>query len=135
MCRPLSCCPLWSVWRCQRGNANPNQRTHRQHNGQIRKGQTMIHKTLHIKPKIDRVRRTPLKAGCKLRCSGRLISSCSTSGTRRVTLVTTRWWAMNEERTGKSLPQVEYIQSQLWHRCSVTVNQNNISCDTDVRSG
>jgi hypothetical protein len=31
----------------------------------------------------DRVTRTPLKTGDKLRCSGRVSSSCSTSGTRR----------------------------------------------------
>ena len=36
----------------------------------------------------NRVTRTPLKVGGELRCSGRVISSCSTSGTRRVNLVT-----------------------------------------------
>jgi hypothetical protein len=36
----------------------------------------------------DRVTRTPLKTGGELRCSGRISSSCSTSGTRRVNLVT-----------------------------------------------
>ena len=36
----------------------------------------------------DRVTRTPLKTGDELRCSGMVGSSCSTSGTRRVTLVT-----------------------------------------------
>jgi hypothetical protein len=36
----------------------------------------------------NRVTRTPLKTGGELRCSERLSSSCSTSGTRRVTLVT-----------------------------------------------
>ena len=36
----------------------------------------------------DRVTRTPLKTGDELRCSGRVSSSCSTSGTRRVNLVT-----------------------------------------------
>jgi hypothetical protein len=36
----------------------------------------------------DRVTRTPLKIGGELRCSGRVSSSCSTSGTRRVNLVT-----------------------------------------------
>jgi ribosomal protein L32 len=36
----------------------------------------------------DRVTRTPLKTGGELRCSGRVCSSCSTSGTRRVNLVT-----------------------------------------------
>jgi hypothetical protein len=35
-----------------------------------------------------RVTQTPLKTGGELRCSGRVRSSCSTSGTRRVNLVT-----------------------------------------------
>ena len=38
----------------------------------------------------DRVIRTPLKTGGDLRCSGRVSSSCSTSGIRRVNLVTNR---------------------------------------------
>ena len=36
----------------------------------------------------DRVTRTPLKTRDELRCSGRVGSSCSTSNTRRVNLVT-----------------------------------------------
>ncbi len=36
----------------------------------------------------DRVTRTPLKTGGELGCSGRVSSSCSTSDTRRVNLVT-----------------------------------------------
>jgi hypothetical protein len=43
----------------------------------------------------------PTKNRCKLKCSGRLNSSCSTSGTRRVNLVThpviTREWGKNRE--------------------------------------
>jgi hypothetical protein len=34
----------------------------------------------------DRVTRIPLKTGGDLRCSERVISTCSTSGTRRVNL-------------------------------------------------
>jgi hypothetical protein len=30
---------------------------------------------------------------------------------------------MNEEKTGKCLPQVEHICGHLWHRYSITVNQ------------
>ena len=44
--------------------------------------------TKHTHKTKDRVTQTPLKTGGKLRCSGRLSSSCSTSGTRRVILVT-----------------------------------------------
>ena len=36
----------------------------------------------------DRVMQTSLKTGCEFMCSGRVNSSCSTSGTRHVTLVT-----------------------------------------------
>jgi len=36
----------------------------------------------------DRVTQTPLTTGVEFMCSGRVSSSCSTSGTRRVTLVT-----------------------------------------------
>jgi len=36
----------------------------------------------------DRETRTPLKTGGELWCSGRVGSSCSSCGTRRVTLVT-----------------------------------------------
>jgi hypothetical protein len=44
--------------------------------------QNITHKTK------DRVTRTKLKTVNELRCSGRVSSSCSTSGTHRVTLVT-----------------------------------------------
>ena len=49
------------------------------------KGQTTINKTYKTK---DRVTRTPLKTGGELRCSGRVGSSCPTSDTRCVNLVT-----------------------------------------------
>ena len=55
----------------------------------------------------DRVTRTPLKTGGELRCSGRVGSSSSPSGTRPVNLVTN---PTNEERTGKGLRQVEHMQ-------------------------
>jgi hypothetical protein len=44
--------------------------------------------TKHIHKTKDRVKRTPLKTGDELRCSRRVSSSCSTSDTRRVILVT-----------------------------------------------
>ena len=63
--------------------------THREINGPKKKVskdnndlQTITHKAK------DRVTRTPLKTGGDLRCSGRVNSSCSTSGTHRVTRVT-----------------------------------------------
>ena len=44
--------------------------------------------TKHTYKTKDRVTRTPLTTGGELRCSGRVSSSCSTSGTRRVNLIT-----------------------------------------------
>jgi len=44
--------------------------------------QNITHKTK------DRVTQTPLTTGVELMCFGRVSSSCSTIGTRRVTLVT-----------------------------------------------
>ena len=71
----------------------------RQHNGQKKEGQTTQwpkekgQKDNNDLPTIthkakDQTTRTPLKTGDELRCSGRVISSCSTSATRRVNLVT-----------------------------------------------
>jgi hypothetical protein len=63
--------------------------TDRQHNGQKKKNKRtnkdLQNTTLKTK---DRVTRTPLRTGSELRFSGMVSSSCSTSGTRRVTLVT-----------------------------------------------
>jgi hypothetical protein len=59
----------------------------RQHNGQNKKVQKDKQRsTKHTHKTKDRVTRTPLNTGGDLRCSGRVISSCSTSGTRRVNL-------------------------------------------------
>jgi hypothetical protein len=44
--------------------------------------------TKHTYKTKDRVTRTPLKTGGEISCSGRVCSSCSTSGTRRFNLVT-----------------------------------------------
>ena len=46
--------------------------------------------TNHTHKTKDRVTRTPLKTGDELMCSGRVSSSCSTSGTRRIDIVTLR---------------------------------------------
>ena len=60
-----------------------------QHNGQKEKVQKDKQRsTKHTHKTQDQVTRTPLKAGVELRWSGRVSSSCSTSGNRRVNLVT-----------------------------------------------
>ena len=58
--------------------------TRRQHNGQKNKQRS----TIHTHKTKDRVTRILPKSGGELRCSGRVSSSCSTRGTRRVNLVT-----------------------------------------------
>ena len=61
----------------------------RQHNGQKEKVQKDKQwSTKHTHKTKDWVTRTPLKTRSELRCCGRVSSSCSTSDTRRVNLVT-----------------------------------------------
>jgi hypothetical protein len=59
------------------------------HNDQKKNDKRTNNDLQNITHKIkDRVTRTPLKISGKLKCSGRVGSSCSTSDTRRVNLVT-----------------------------------------------
>jgi hypothetical protein len=73
------------VWRYQRDNQNPyieeEQTTQWPKNDKQRS-------TKHTYKTKDRVTWTPLKTGGELWCSWRVSSSCSTSDTRRVNLVT-----------------------------------------------
>jgi hypothetical protein len=93
---------LRRVWRYQRGNQNPyieeEQRTQWPKEKVQKDKQRSTKHTYKIK---DRVTRTPVKTGAKLRCSGRVGSSCSISGTRRVNLVTnpviSREWGKDRE--------------------------------------
>jgi hypothetical protein len=60
-----------------------NSKKNRQLNGQKKKGQKDKQRsTKHTHKTKDRVTRTPLKTGGELGCSGRIGSSCSTSGIR-----------------------------------------------------
>jgi hypothetical protein len=60
-----------------------------QHNGQRQKDKRTNNDPQNITHKTKgRVTRTPLKTEDELRCSGRVSSSCSTSYTRRLILVT-----------------------------------------------
>ena len=64
-------------------------KTNGQHNGQKKKDKRTNNdlQNIHIKTK-DQVTRTPLKSRDELGCSGNVSSFCSTSGTRRVNLIT-----------------------------------------------
>jgi hypothetical protein len=69
------------VWRYQREVIRiPNSKKNRQHNGQKKKYKRTNNdlQNIHIKQKIE----------YELKCSGRVSSSCSTSGTRHVNLIT-----------------------------------------------
>ena len=71
----------------KRGNQNPyieEEQTTQWPKEKVQKDKQRS--TKHRYKTKDRVTRTPLKTGSELRCSGRVSSSCSTSGTRRVNL-------------------------------------------------
>ena len=77
------------VWRYQSGNQNPyieEEQTTHWSKEKVQKDKQRS--TKHTYKTKDRVTRTPLKTAGELRCSVKLRSSFSTSGTRRVTLVT-----------------------------------------------
>jgi hypothetical protein len=80
---------LRRVWRYQRGNQNPyieEEQTTQWPKDKVLKDKQRS--TKHTYKTKDRVTRTPLKTGGVLGRSGRVCSFCSTSGTRRVNLVT-----------------------------------------------
>jgi hypothetical protein len=95
----------------------------RQHNDQKKnKQKDKPRSTKHTYKTKDRVTRTPLKTGSELRCPGMVGSSCSTSGTRHVSLVKNpviKSWM----RKRPGLRQVEHIRGQLWHRYPIAVKQ------------
>ena len=77
------------VWRYQMGNQNryiEEEQTTQWPKEKVQKNKQGS--TKHTYKTKDRVTRTPLKTRGELRCFGRVSSSCSTSDTRRVNLVT-----------------------------------------------
>ena len=81
--------PLYFLVSCNRTSSPTvilGKVQNRQHNGQKKKDKQRS--TKHTHKTKDRVTRTQLKTGGELSCSGRVSSSCSTSGIRRVNLVT-----------------------------------------------
>ena len=84
------------------------------------KGQTAIYKTLHRKLKQCESHQ---KIGGQLwECSERVNRSCSTSGTRRVTLVTNPMIS-HERGTDREVFAPSGTYCHLWHRYIVTVYQ------------
>ena len=77
------------VWRYQRGNQNPyieEEQTAQWPKEKVQKDKQRS--TKHTYKTKDRATRTPLRTGDEPGCSGRVSRSCSTSGIRRVNLVT-----------------------------------------------
>jgi hypothetical protein len=77
------------TWRYQRGNQNPyieDEQTTQWLNEKLQKDKQRF--TKHTHKTKDRVQQTPLKTRGERRWPGRVSSSCPTSGTRRINLVT-----------------------------------------------
>ena len=98
-------------WRYQRGNQNPYIKGEQIDNTMAKRTNNDL-QNIHIK-------RTPLKTGGELGCSGRVSSSCSTGGTRRVNLVTkpviSREWENDSEVFTKSGNYPWSFVTQLFH--------------------
>ena len=75
----------------------------------------------------DWTMRTQLKTGSNLGWSGGVSCFCFTSGTRRATLVTNLVLSHEWGRVGLWSRQTEHICSHLWHRYSITVNQDMLT--------
>jgi hypothetical protein len=130
----LYLCILRRVWRYKSGNPNPyikDEQTTQWQKEIVQKDKQRS--TKHAHQTKDRVTLTRLIPEGELRCSGRVSSSCSTSGTRRVNLVTSpvisHEWGKNRE----GLRQVEHIRGHLWHRYSITVNQVMVAAETNSK--
>jgi hypothetical protein len=97
----------------------------RQHNGQKKKVQKDKQRsTKHTHKTEARVTRTPLKKGSELKFFGRVSSSCSTSGTRRVNLATnpviSHEWGKDREVFTKIGKYPWSSVTQVFHKSSKT---------------
>ena len=107
------------VWRYQRGNQNPyiEEQTTQLPKGKVQKDKQRS--TKHTYKTKDQVTRTPLKTGGELRSSGRVSSFCSTSGARRVNLVTnpviSREWGKDWEVSTTSGTYPWSFVTQIFH--------------------
>ena len=96
------------------------------------KGQTTIYKTYTW----SRVTRTPLKTGGELRCSRRVNSSCSTSGTHRVNLVTNSVCFIKSSLVAKDLCFIKQTKTKYFYWFSnnnhsiliTTINNKYLLC-------
>ena len=109
---------IWEQFEDTKGEIrNRISKKNRQYNAQKKKDKQRS--TKHTYKTKDRVTRTPLKTGGELGCSGRVGSSCSTSGTRRVNLVTNpvinREWGKDREVFTTSGTYPWSFMTQIFH--------------------
>ena len=105
----------------------------RKHNGQkkrYKRTNNNLQNIQHTHQTKDRVTRTPLKTGGELRCSGRVSSSCSTSGTRCVNLVTnpvrTVGKIFNQVNPGPQLHFKIYFLQSSHNEFSVSIKEHQV---------
>jgi hypothetical protein len=100
-----------------------------QHNGQKKEyKRTNNDLNKHTHRTKDRITRTPLKTGNELRCSGRVVSFCSISGTRRRVNLVTNLVISHEWRKDREV--LTTSRGHLWHRYSITVNHGRVAAVT-----
>jgi hypothetical protein len=125
------------VWGYQRGNRNPyieEEQTTQWPKEKVQKDKQRS--TKHTHKTKDRVPKTPLKTGGELMCSGRVSSFCSTSGTRRINLVTNpvishewgKFWSLVTTRNFCSVVYINYSWFVLWE----WISQSNLSSKTNT---
>ena len=119
------------VWRYQRGNQNryiEEEQTTQWPEEKAQKDKQRS--TKHTQKTKDRITRAPLKTGGELKCSGRVSSSCSTSGTRRVNLVTnpmiSHEWGMHREVFTTSGIYLWLFVTQIFHNDQVSHVGDNV---------
>ena len=130
----LYLCILRRVCRYKSGNPNPyikDEQTTQWQKEIVRKDKQRS--TKHAHQTKYRVTLTPLIPEGELRCSGRVNSSCSTSGTHRVNLVTSPVISHEWGKNWEGLRQVEHIRGHLWHRYSITVNQVMVAAEKNSK--
>ena len=107
---------VWRVWRYQRGNQNPYIEEQTTQWPREKEQKDKQRSTKHTHKTKDWVTRTPLKIRGELRCSGKVGSSCSTSGTRCVNLFTN--------------PVISHEWGKDWEVFTTKLNISVVICDT-----
>jgi hypothetical protein len=119
------------LWRYQRGNQNPyieEEQTTQWPKEKAQKDKQWS--TKHTYKTKDRITRAPLKTRGELRCSGRVSSFCSTSGTRRVDLITnpmiSHEWGMDREVFTTSGTYLWLFVTHILHRGQLGHGGDNV---------